>query len=70
MDLESLEFRARSVVEKLALAWQACTLIQLGDASVAYGFVHSRLNQYGGYYYGTLPKDVDVKAIIERARAK
>ena len=70
VDLESLEFRARSVVEKLALAWQACTLIQFGDASLAFGFVHSRLNQYGGYYYGTLPKDVDVKAIIERARAK
>ena len=69
-DLASLEFRARSVVEKLALAWQASTLIQFGEPMVAHGFVHSRLNQYGGYYYGTLPKEVDVKTIIERARAK
>ncbi len=69
-DLVSLEFRARSVVEKLALAWQASTLIQFGDESVAFGYVHSRLNQYGGYHYGTLPKEVDVKSIIERARAK
>lgn len=69
-DFESLEFRARSVVEKLALAWQASTLIQFGDEVVAFGYVHSRLNQYGGYYYGTLPKQVDVKAIIERAKAK
>ncbi|MGK0444698.1 MAG: putative acyl-CoA dehydrogenase [Bermanella sp.] len=69
-DFESLEFRARSVVEKLAMAWQASTLIQFGDEAVAFGYVHSRLNQYGGYYYGTLPKQVDVKAIIERAKAK
>ncbi len=69
-DLSHLEYRARSVVEKLALAWQASTLIQFGDESVAYGFVHSRLNQYGGYYYGTLPTDVDVKGIIQRAKMK
>ena len=69
-DPESIEFRARSVVEKLALAWQASTLIQFGDKSVAFGYVHSRLNHYGGYYYGTLPKEVDVKFIIERARTK
>lgn len=69
-DFESLEFRARSVVEKLALAWQASTLIQFGDEAVAFGYVHSRLNQYGGYYYGTLPIQVDVKAIIEHAKAK
>lgn len=70
VDLASLEFRARSVVEKLALAWQASTLIQFGDKAVAFGYVHSRLNQYGGYYYGTLPKEVEVSAIIERAKAK
>jgi len=69
-DLSQLEYRARSVVEKLALAWQASTLIQFGDEKVAYGFVHSRLNNYGGYYYGTLPTEVDVKAIIERAKVK
>ncbi|NVK38028.1 MAG: acyl-CoA dehydrogenase family protein [Gammaproteobacteria bacterium] len=69
-DLSNLEYRARSVVEKLALAWEASTLIQFGDESVAYGFVHSRLNQYGGYYYGTLPADVDVSAIIQRAKMK
>ncbi|WP_353352502.1 hypothetical protein [Oceaniserpentilla sp. 4NH20-0058] len=51
-------------MEKLALSWQGSTLIQLGDKAVAYGYVHPRLNQYGGYYYGTLSVDVDVKAII------
>lgn len=69
-DIPSLEYRARSVVEKLALAWQASTLIQFGDEAVAYGYVHSRLNYYGGYYYGTLPVEVDVKTIIERAKVK
>ncbi len=69
-DLASLEFRARSVVEKLALAWQASTLIQFGEPMVAHAYVVSRLSGYGGYYYGTLPKEVDVKAIMKRAQAK
>jgi putative acyl-CoA dehydrogenase len=67
-DLASLEYRARSVVEKLAIAWQASTLIQYGNKDVASAYVRSRLTGYGGYYYGTLPADVDVKAIIERAK--
>lgn len=67
LDLESLEYRARSVVEKLAMAWQASTLIQFGDAQVAKAYVESRLTGYSGQYYGTLPKSVDVKSIIERS---
>lgn len=67
-DVASLEYRARSVVEKLAIAWQASTLIQYGDKDVAKAYVKSRLTGYSGHYYGTLPTDVDVKAIIERAK--
>ena len=37
-DLSSLEYRARSVVEKLAIAWQASTLIQYGNKYVASAF--------------------------------
>lgn len=68
-DIETLEYRARSVVEKLALAWQATTLIQFGEPVLAKAYVSSRLTGYSGHYYGTLPCDVDVKAIIERARS-
>lgn len=69
-DLASLEYRARSVVEKLAIAWQASTLIQYGNKEVASAYVRSRLTGYGGYYYGTLPVDVDVRSIIKRAGAQ
>jgi len=68
VDLASLEYRARSVVEKLAMAWQASTLIQYGNEAVAKAYVLSRLTGYGGYYYGTLPTEIDVKEIIMRAK--
>ena len=66
-DLASLEFRARSVVEKLAIAWQASTLIQYGEKNVAEAYVKSRLSGYSGQYYGTLPTGLDVDALILRA---
>ena len=66
-DVDSLEYRARSVVEKLAVAWQASTLIQFGNEVVAQAYVQSRLTGYSGQYYGTLPDSVDVESIIKRA---
>lgn len=69
-DLENLEYRARSVVEKLAIAWQASTLIQFGDREVAKAYVASRLTGYSGQYYGTLPTSVNVSNIIQRAQPK
>ena len=69
VDMTSIEYRARSVVEKLAVAWQASTLIQFGDKTVAEAYVKSRLTGYSGQYYGTLPTDIDVKALIARATA-
>ena len=66
-DLASLEYRARSVVEKLAMAWQASTLIQFGDKAVAEAFVKSRLTGYSGHHYGTLPTGIDIDAILKRA---
>ncbi len=67
-DSTQLEYRARSVVEKLAVAWQASTLIQMGDKQVANAYVQSRLTGYSGQYYGTLPTGIDVEALIKRAR--
>ncbi len=67
-DLSTLEFRARSVVEKLALAWQASTLVQFGDALIADAFIQSRIAGEGGHYYGTLPAGIDVAAIVARAQ--
>lgn len=68
VDLSTLEYRSRSVVEKLALGLQASVLLKDGDAHVAEGFVASRINQPAGLNYGTLPTGVNCKAIIERAK--
>lgn len=70
-DLATLEYRARRVVEKMALALQGSLLLQFGDAAVAEGFCASRLTaNNAGWVYGTLPEGVDCKAIIDRAMPK
>ena len=68
VDLSTLEYRSRSVVEKLALGLQASVLLKDGDAHVAEGFVASRIEKPAGLNYGTLPNGVNCKAIIERAK--
>jgi len=68
VDLSTLEYRSRSVVEKLALGLQASTLLKHGDEHVAEGFVASRIHKPAGLNYGTLPTGVNCKAIIERAK--
>lgn len=64
------EFALRRLVERMALLWQAATLIQYSDAEIAEPFVISRLAPEHGYMYGTLPQQVDFRAIIERAKPK
>jgi putative acyl-CoA dehydrogenase len=66
-DLEAIESRARRVVEKLALAWQASLLIRNAPPAVADAFCASRLAGDGGLAYGTLPAGTDFAAIVERA---
>lgn len=66
-DLDSLEYRSRRVVEKLALALQASVLLRHGDQAVAEAFVGSRLVGDSGLNYGTLGKLVPCRAIMERA---
>lgn len=65
---ESLEFQARVLVENMALAWQAATLIEHGDSKVAELFVRTRLVGRPGHMYGTLPAGSDVLYVIERAK--
>jgi putative acyl-CoA dehydrogenase len=68
LDISSLEYRSRSVVEKLALGLQASTLLKHGTQAVAEGFIASRIKHSAQLNYGTLPQGVDCKAIIERAK--
>jgi putative acyl-CoA dehydrogenase len=67
-DLDGIQHRARRLVEQFALALQGSLLLRYGDGAVAEAFVASRLGGEHGYAFGTLPRGVDCRRIIERAR--
>jgi putative acyl-CoA dehydrogenase len=67
-DLETIESRARRLVEKMALALQASLLVRYGDEAVADAFCASRLAGDWGQAFGTLPAGTDFARIIERHR--
>ena len=67
---DDLEFRARGVVEKLALALQAKVLLETAPGFVAEAFCRSRLAANRNLNFGTLPVDVETEKIIERSRVK
>ena len=63
-DSADIEFRARRVVEAMALALQGSLLVRHGDPAVADAFCASRLGEDWGIALGTLPSGVDSRAII------
>ncbi len=67
-DLEHLQFRARRMVERMALLLQASLLLRHSTPAVADAFVASRLAGDWGGAYGTLPPGVDTRGILDRAR--
>jgi putative acyl-CoA dehydrogenase len=67
-DLEELPFRARRLVERMALLLQGSLLLRVGDPAVAEAFTVSRLARDWGSAYGTLPAGLDTAAVLERAR--
>jgi putative acyl-CoA dehydrogenase len=67
-DLTDIEFRARGVVERMALALQGSLLVRHGHPAVADAFCASRLDDGGGRALGTLPPSTDFQTIIERHR--
>jgi putative acyl-CoA dehydrogenase len=64
---EELEWRARSLVERMALVWQAALLLQHAPNYVSDNFIASRLNGNGGRTFGTLPIKTALRAIVDRA---
>jgi putative acyl-CoA dehydrogenase len=68
LDPEDAQYRARSIVERMAVALQASLLVRNAPPVVADAFCAARLGE-GGRVYGTLPKGVDAPAIVERALA-
>jgi putative acyl-CoA dehydrogenase len=67
-DFDDMQFRARGIVERMALALQGSLLVRYGDPAVADAFCATRLAGEGGRAYGTLPPGVDFARIIERHR--
>jgi putative acyl-CoA dehydrogenase len=65
-DHESIETRARRVVERMALALQGSLLVRHAPPAVADAFCASRLAGDSGFAFGTLPPGVDTRAIVER----
>jgi putative acyl-CoA dehydrogenase len=66
-NLADLEYRARGVVDRMALALQAALLVQHAPGCVADAFCAGRLSSTGAGNYGNLPVGVECAAIIERA---
>jgi putative acyl-CoA dehydrogenase len=70
-DTADPQFRARRLVERMALLLQGSLLLRVGDPAVAETFVRSRLAGDWGLAYGTLPAGISrgaVAAILERAQ--
>ena len=67
-DMSTLEYRSRTVVDKLAMALQASVLIQKGEKDIAAAYVGSRIAHNGSVNLGTLGTEVDCVAIIQRAQ--
>lgn len=67
MDTQDIQYRARQLTEDIAVALQAKLLLEAGNASVSDGFIASRLGASSGRVYGTLPRGVEVEAIVARS---
>jgi putative acyl-CoA dehydrogenase len=69
-DLRDVEYRARDLVDRMALSLQASLLVRHAPSFVSDAFCQSRLQQTGHHNYGTLPRGVDCTAILARATPK
>jgi putative acyl-CoA dehydrogenase len=65
-DVETIQTRARRIVERMAIALQASLLVRYGDDAVADAFCASRLSGDWGHAFGTLPAGTDFGRIIQR----
>ena len=66
IEAETVEWRARRLVEDLAVALQASLLVRYAPPAVSDAFCAARLGG-GGRQFGTLPAGADVGAIASRA---
>jgi putative acyl-CoA dehydrogenase len=69
-DLETVQVRARRIVERMALVLQGSLLVRHGHPAVADAFCATRLAGDWGSAFGTLPPGLDLAPIIDRATPK
>jgi len=69
-DPSDKEYRARDLVDRMALSLQASLLVRHAPSFVSDAFCASRLQQRGQHNYGTLPRGLDCTAILARATPK
>jgi len=67
-DVDGIEGRARRFVERLAIVFQASLLLRHGDPAVAEAYLATRVAGDRGHAFGTLPRHVEFRRIIDRAR--
>jgi putative acyl-CoA dehydrogenase len=67
-NLSDFEGTARRVIEMMAFALQASLLVRYSTPEVADAFCATRLDGDWGQAFGTLPKGLDMQAIVSRAR--
>jgi putative acyl-CoA dehydrogenase len=65
-----IEFRARRIVKRMAVALEASLMLRYGDPVSAEYFCASRLSEGGGQMFGVLPKLDSLKSVIERHRPR
>jgi len=65
-DTADIQYRARQLTEDMAVALQAKLLLEAGNSVVSDAFIASRL-EGRGRVYGTLPRGVDVEALLARS---
>jgi putative acyl-CoA dehydrogenase len=65
-DPADAEFRARDLVDRMAVGLQAALLVKDAPSFVADPFVASRLEGRGQHHYGALPRGADCRSIIAR----
>jgi putative acyl-CoA dehydrogenase len=66
-DFADIEYRARRLVEQLALVFQGSLVVRHAPSAVADAFCGSRLGGDWGIAFGTLPVGIDTATIVERA---
>ncbi|MEQ8515352.1 MAG: acyl-CoA dehydrogenase family protein, partial [Chromatocurvus sp.] len=66
-DTDTAEYRARHLVDQLALTLQSSLLLQAATPAIADAFIVSRLDSRGDRNFGTLASDAAVDALLERA---